>query len=278
MKIINGKIIADKVLEKAKNLINKNKIPILTIVLVGEDEGSKVYVERKRLAAEKIGIKVDIVNLLAETSKEEIIKTIIENVASTDGIILQLPLPENSRQFTEEIIANIPIEKDVDCLRLETLQAAASNEINWLPPIVEAVDAVIADDNNCLDNKKICLVGRGKVTGLPLSVIFSVRGYNLTVVDSQTKKIDEITRGAEVIISATGSAHLLNGDKISDGALVIDAGFARKEGKIVGDVDNESLLERDTTLCPSPGGVGPITVAALLLNVVKASRNITIGQ
>lgn len=269
---IKGKDIAEKLLAEIKNSLSLVNKPLLTIVLVGEDEGSKVYVERKRLAAEQVGVTVEIIKLANNATKNEVILALECAVATSAGIILQLPLPDELRSFTEEIIASIPVIKDVDCLRLETLQAAAERRINWLPPIAEAIDAVVKEVGVNLGDKKICLVGRGKVTGLPLSVIYQSRGYKVTAVDERTNNIGQIIKESDVVISATGNAHLINGDMISDGTLIIDAGFARKDGKIVGDVDNQTLEGKNVTLCPSPGGIGPITVAALLLNVVKANK------
>ena len=275
MEKIDGKLIAEKVLETIKNEINVGpiKAPVLSIILVGDDEGSKVYVERKRLAAEKVGIQVKIVNLDNGIIKNELVKIINELADESSGLILQLPLPKNLRPDTDEILNYIPINKDVDCLKNETLRAAANGEIKWLPPIVEAVDAVMTEVKIDLSQKKICLVGRGKVTGLPLLEIYQARKFDVVVVDSQTENISAITRLADVVISATGSAHLITGDMIKDNCLIIDAGFARKDGKIVGDVNNCDFVDRSVILCPSPGGIGPITVATLLLNVVKAGRN-----
>lgn len=273
MEIINGKEIAEKILNNIKDTLrSEQKKPVLTIVFVGEDEGSKVYVERKKISAEQVGVVVNIIKLAEAVAVEEI-KSIIKEVATkSSGVILQLPLPEKIKHLTDEIIASIPTEQDVDCLRLETLELASNNQIDWQPPIVEAVDSVLAERKVDLANKNICLIGRGRVTGLPISQVYKKRNYNVLIVDKDTLNANSLIANADVIISATGQAHVITSEKVKDGALIIDAGFARKDGKIVGDVDNKSFENRQVVICPSPGGVGPITVATLLLNVVKACK------
>ncbi len=273
MYLINGKEIAEKILNNIIISNSQQQDVVLTIVLVGDDEGSKVYVERKRLAAERVGIKVRIVKLDVNTEAEVIKATIKQSALISAGVILQLPLPEKIKHLTDDIIASIPVEKDVDCLRLETLALASDNQLKWQPPIVEAVDAVFLERGIDLTDKNICLVGKGKVTGLPIYEVYKKRNYNVVVIDKNTVDVDSKIKSADIIISATGQAHFITADKVKDGTVIIDAGFARKDGKIVGDVDNSSFEQREVVICPSPGGVGPITVAMLLLNVIKAHQD-----
>lgn len=268
---INGKNIAEKILNNIQTELKNKTAPKLAIVLVGDDEASKVYVERKRTACQSVGIEVKIVNLSDNVELNELKNIFSEVIKESNAVILQLPLPEKLREFTDELLTIIPIEKDVDCLRLETLQASCVKKISWLPPIVEAVEQIVSEIEINLAEKKICLVGKGKVTGLPLYEIYKTRNYDVTVVDENTENINTIIKQADVVISATGVAHLISSEMIKDNALVIDAGFSRKDGKIVGDVDSASLENRQVYLSPSPGGIGPITVACLLMNVVKSS-------
>lgn len=271
---INGKNIAEKILNTIQVELKNKPAPKLAIVIVGDDEASKVYVERKRLACQTVGIEVQIVNLSDLVELNEFKNIFADVIEKVDGVILQLPLPEKLREYTDELLAIIPVEKDVDCLRLETLQASCANKINWLPPIVEAVEQIVLEVGINLAEKKICLVGKGKVTGLPLYEIYKARNYDVTVVDEHTENISLAIKQADVVISATGVAHLITSEMIKDNALVIDAGFSRKDGKIVGDVDGLGLENRQIYLSPSPGGIGPITVACLLLNVVKSSKEV----
>lgn len=269
IKKIDGKVIAEKILGKIQiDLMAKPK-PKLSIILVGKDEASKVYVGRKEVACKKVGIEVKVVELEEEIELTNLKNIFSDVVLKSDAVILQLPLPEKFKSITDELLALIPIDKDVDCLRSETLAASRDHKIKWLPPIVEAVDQIATAINFDLSNKRICLVGKGKVTGQPLQEIYTARKYKVVAVDSQTPNINQEIAQAEVVISATGVAHLINGLIIKDNALVVDAGFSRKDGKIVGDVDTDSLANKSVYLSPSPGGIGPITVACLLVNVLK---------
>jgi methylenetetrahydrofolate dehydrogenase (NADP+)/methenyltetrahydrofolate cyclohydrolase len=274
MEIINGQEIAARLLSQIKERVNQiSTQPILAIIMVGDDEGSQVYVERKVRVAEQVGIKVLVNKLPDNVILEEVVALIKKMSSRSDGIILQLPLPVGLQAKREQIINAIPIDQDVDCLRPETLQASAQGSINWTPPIAAAVFEVCQAKNYNLKNKKICLIGRGWVSGRPLAAIFQARGYDVDIVDSQCQDIARITIAADVIISATGTANLIKSTMVKEGALIIDAGFSRKQGKIVGDVDKDDFISRSVILCPSPGGIGPITIAGLLLNTITVQQN-----
>lgn len=244
--IIDGKEISENILENLKREIEEKQLKLkLAVVLVGDDFASKIYVKRKGEACQKIGIKFELFNFPSNIPESELENEIkkISSMPDVSGVIVQLPLPKGFN--AEEILKTIPKEKDVESVS----------------PVIRAIEYILKEYNISLENKKIALIGRGKLVGGPLAEW--LENQNLEVVD-----IDGI-KEADVVISGVGKPRLINGDMVKQGAVVIDIGFSHDEhGKAVGDVDFESVSPKAGLITPVPGGVGPMTVACLLENLV----------
>ncbi len=245
--IINGKKISEKILEGLKKEIEEKQLKLkLAIVLVGDDYASGVYINRKKIACEKVGIDFEIFKFSADVFEEDLkekIKKIAENKNIT-GIIIQLPLPEKFN--AEDVLSVIPDNKNAELIS----------------PVVSAVEKIFIEYNVSLKNKKIVLVGRGKSVGEPLAKWLSKNNLEFSGIED--------IKDADIVISGVGKYGLITGDMIKKGAVVIDIGFSLDENKKAkGDVDFESVFKKASYITPVPGGVGPITVACLLENLLK---------
>lgn len=271
--IINGKKIRDKILEKVKKEISKLPFqPVFCDILVGEDPVSRQYVEMKARYAEKVGIKFySAVFPFAITTKELVgeIKKInkLENIC---GIIIQLPLPETVDKRI--VLDSVDVSLDVDCLGSLASENFYKNNNKIGFPTALACLRIL--DSLCLDfvNKNIVVVGQGELVGMPISALLSFRGLKIDTIVSDTKNKEIIIKNADVIISAVGRGKIVTGDMIKKGAIIIDAGTSESNGSVVGDVDIESVMNIASFVSPVPGGVGPVTVAMLLNNVLQVAK------
>jgi len=249
MKIINGKKIAAQILADLKKEIREKKLkPCLAVILVGDDPASCLYVQKKEQAAQKIGIEIRKYNLSKQTSEKKILEIIelLNRDFQINGILVQLPLPKNIS--ADRIIQAIRPDKDVD--------GFVKNSI-FKSPFVLAVDRALQETGRDLIGKKAVVL-----------VNFNIFGQSLK---SQLKKLKFIKdfKKADIIITALGQPQIIKGEMIKPGAILIDGGMSKVDGKTVGDVDRESVKEKAKWLSPVPGGIGPITVAFLLRNVIK---------
>ncbi len=272
--IIDGRKIRDNILEEVKKEIKTlNFQPLFCDVLVGDDPVSRQYVEMKAKTAESIGIKFHNVYFPESIKNEDLILEIekIKDIPNMCGLIVQLPLPA---QFDKQKILNaISPSVDVDCLNEETSNLFYSNKSLIGFPTALACVEILDSLNTDLENKNIVVLGRGMLVGKPVAYILKNRGYKVEVVSSQTENANEIIKNADVIISAMGKGKFIKGDMIKEGAIVIDAGTSESTGGIVGDVDLESVEKKASYISPVPGGVGPVTVAILLKNVLLTAKN-----
>ncbi len=265
MKILNGKELAGYIKERQARQVRALRQawhvqPKLAIVLTIEHPTINVYVRMKQKYGADILIDVD-VHRVPQDEVPALIKKLNED-ESVHGIIVQLPLERPEE--TEELVNLVSPEKDVDALgKNAQFDPATPMAISWL----------LAGYNIDLKDKRVLLVGHGKLVGAPLEKMLRASGVNVSVADRQTKDLKSETLKADVIITATGSPAILFPDMIKKGAVVVDAGVAGEEGKTVGDVAPEVYEERDDlTITPTKGGVGPLTVCALFENVIRAAR------
>lgn len=273
MALIDGRKIAQETLNDLKAAVNKLSFqPVFCDVLVGEDKASAQYVRMKGATAEKIGLKFRSANYASSISQQQLISEIkkISGEPNMCGLIVQLPLPKNLPR--QEILDAIPPEIDVDCMSSENLKNFYQGNIKFTPPTAAAILDILGSLNVNLHDKKILVIGQGELVGKPTTSLLKRQGWNVTVADINTLNTDELLKQADVIITATGKAGLVIGDKIKSGAVVIDAGTSELDGGIVGDVDFGSVSKKASFLSPVPGGVGPVTVANLLKNVVSAAQ------
>lgn len=274
-KIIDGRALAGKINQTTARLVKKIKqkgiISKLAVVLVGNDPASELYVKRKELKAKELGLDFCLFRFSGKISKVELIKQlqIIQTDKKLSGLIVQLPLPE--KIYGGEILNAIRPELDVDCLTDANLGALMRGEEFLEPPTAGAIMEIIDSLKIDLPGKKIVVIGTGLLIGRPLSVMLINRRASVATANSATCNLKELCLGADVIITCAGVSDLVTGEMVRSGAIVIDGGSSLKNGKIVGDIDFETVVKKASYITPTPGGVGPITVSKLLANVALSA-------
>lgn len=260
---IDGKQIAQKILDDLKIKIQKLNIkPNLAIVLVGQDPASVAYVNQKKIKAELIGAKTTIESLPSGISQSDLLSTIQQynNNNNIHGIIVQQPLPPQIN--IEKITQAIDPEKDVDGFHKNS---------EFSPPIAAAVLEILKETN--LKSKNIVLIGKGETGGKLIIHAIRKMGINPTVIDSKTENPEDLIKTADIIISAVGKSNVITADMIKKGVILISIGMHKeKDGKLHGDYEEEKIKDIASFYTPTPGGVGPVNVAMLLKNLVRAAQ------
>jgi methylenetetrahydrofolate dehydrogenase (NADP+)/methenyltetrahydrofolate cyclohydrolase len=275
MNIIDGRKIRDKVLEKVKREVSALPFrPVFCDVLVGEDPASVQYVEMKERMAEAVGLKFHKANFPASISTDDLINEIraLNKVENMCGIIVQLPLPSHIER--KSVLDAIAPDLDVDCLGVQASEKfynGTGGAISF--PAAIACMEILDSLNLDLNMKRIVVLGQGILVGRPVTAILKSRGLSPEVVTSGEEK-EKIIKEADIIISGIGKGKYITGDMIKDEVVIIDAGTSESEGSIVGDVDFESVKNVAGFISPVPGGVGPVTVAMLMRNVLTVAKNI----
>jgi len=270
--LIDGREIADqieyRVIKEIKTLSAK---PHLAVVLVGDDSASRIYVHRKEEAARRVGIDFFLHELSANTSQEEVMKLVraLNADPQVNGIIVQLPLPEG---FDEAVVLDcVSLNKDVDGISSRNLACLPFGTSIFVPATAAAVLEVLRSQKIKIIGSHAVVVGGGRVAGLPVALSLLGEGATITICADKTKNLGELTRGADILVSAVGRASLIKLAMVKRGVAVLDVGITRKENKLCGDVD--PVVERAARfITPVPGGIGPVTVAKLLENTLKAWR------
>ena len=278
-KIIDGKSIAGEMkeeLRKEVEILKKSGIPIrLAAVQVGENEASAVYTKAQKRNCEKLGIDYELKTLEGRLSQEKVIECIQElNVnRETTGIILQLPLPKGMDPV--EVQSAIGIEKDVEGVNPANLGWITYGRPKLLPCTAAAAVKLIESTGVELYGKEVVMVGHSDIVGKPAALLLVNKFATVSICHIATGErglLPEHVRRAEILIVAAGKANLIKGEWIKDGAIVIDVGINRVEGKILGDVEFEEAKKKAGWITPVPGGVGPVTTAWLLKNTVAAAK------
>ncbi len=276
-RILSGKELAEKVVKKIKNKVDNLKIsgrraPGLAVILVGDDPASKIYVSKKHEMCKKVGFSSFSFNLPPDSSFEkikELILTLNER-NDIDGILLQLPLPIHLRERTNELLCFISPEKDVDGFHPYNVGLLTIGDEQGIKPCTpKGIFYLMESYGIEVEGKDVTVVGASNIVGKPLSIMLINRMATVSVCHIKTKCVPEFTKKADIVISATGVPHLIKRDMIKEGAVVIDVGISRVNGKIVGDVDFTNLLGHASAITPVPGGVGPLTVAMLMENTFE---------
>lgn len=276
MILLDGKATAQKVRAELKNEIEKRKEkdPLfqlsLTVILVGNDPASQVYVNNKIKACAKVGITSGFVTLPETATESEIIAEIEKLNAdnSVDGILLQLPLPKGLDET--KIINRISPLKDVDGLTYSQQGMLYGGNKQIAPCTPSGVMRLLDEYNIDCKGKNVVMIGRSILVGKPLFELFLDRNATVTVCHSKTKNLSEYTRNADIIAVAVGRPEMLKGEDVKEGAVIIDIGINRTESGLKGDVDFESVKQKASYITPVPGGVGPMTIAMLLQNTLIA--------
>ncbi|KKS92076.1 MAG: Bifunctional protein FolD [Parcubacteria group bacterium GW2011_GWC1_43_12] len=277
MNIFDGKKVAEKIKKEiAKEIKAKNLKPKLAVILIGDDEASKIYVRLKKQAGEKIGIKVEEYDFSSRAREDDIIVKINElnKAGDAHGIIVQLPLPAVFN--TDRIIESIDPKKDADGFHKENLKILQKGRCNFLPVLPLAILLALREGfKNNLSGKSALAFVNSEIFGQVLKTILQKEGLGLKYLVRNTCLVfgaEDKLKKADAVITVTGCPNMIKGDMIKDGAVLVDAGITRyHDGKIIGDVDRESVAQKAAFLTPTPGGIGPVTVALLLRNVYLAA-------
>lgn len=271
--IIDGKKIRDNILENVKKGVADLPFqPVFCDVLVGSDPVSAQYVRMKGRTAESVGIHFHNADFKEDITTEELIAEIqkINNIPNMCGLIVQLPLPAHLDK--KRILDSIPANIDVDCLGQEASTVFYNSSIDIGYPTALSCVHILDSLNLNLTDKKIVVVGQGQLVGMPVAHLLKIRGLSVDIAVRHTENKDDLLKNADIIISGTGAGKLITGDKVKEGVVIIDAGTSESNGSIVGDVDLESVQGIASYVSPVPGGVGPVTVAILLQNVLKVAQ------
>lgn len=273
--IIDGKALAASIradlAKRTTVLTEKGHRPGLAVVIVGDDPASQVYVRNKIRACADTGIESIEYRLAKDTREEELLKLIgeLNNDKRVDGILVQLPLPEQIAP--EKVIAGIAPEKDVDGFHVMNAGKLLTGTGGFMPCTPYGVMKMIESVGYDLTGKEAVVVGRSNIVGKPQALMLLAKNATVTVAHSRTADLADVTRRADVLIAAVGRAKMITGDMVKPGALVIDVGMNRDEnGKLCGDVDTASVMGIAGWVSPVPGGVGPMTIAMLMTNTVEA--------
>lgn len=276
--IIDGKELARKIRQNLKidceNLKRQGIMPKLAVIMVGDNPASKVYVKNKSKACEDVGIDYEEFLLDENTTQEQLINLIEELNKRTDisGILLQSPIPNNLD--INEAFRTIAPEKDVDGFHPLNVGKLALGQDTFVSCTPYGVIKMFEEYNIDLEGKNVVILGRSNIVGKPLIQCCLNKNATVTVCHSRTKNIEEYTKRADIVIVAIGKPKFLKADMVKDGVVIIDVGINRAEnGKLCGDVDFEYVKEKASFITPVPGGVGPMTIAMLMNNVIKASKS-----
>lgn len=275
-KIIDGKAISAQIKEEAakevEQLKGKGICPCLAVVLVGDNSASKVYVNNKKKACEVVGIKSSSFELPEETTEQQLLDLVEQLNSSKEvhGILVQLPLPKHIDE--KKVIHKIIPEKDVDCFHPENVGALNIGEDGFLPCTPAGIIELIKRSGYSITGKSCVVIGRSNIVGKPVAMLLLRENGTVTICHSKTADLAEVCRQADILVVATGKRNTLTADMVKDGAIIIDVGMNRnEEGKLCGDVDYAACFHKAEAITPVPGGVGPMTIAMLMKNCVKAA-------
>lgn len=275
---LDGKELAIKIKNEIKEEIVKikkdlGKVPGLAIVLVGENPASKIYVNSKIKGCSELGFESFAYFLPESISEEELLKVIEElnKDEKVNGILVQLPLPKHID--TKKVIDRIALEKDVDGFKPENLGLLMLDDKEAMRPCTPAgIMEIFKAYSIELKGKDVVVVGRSNIVGKPMSSLMINEGATVTTCNSNTKNLQEKTREADIVIMAIGQAKFLNKDMVKENSIIIDVGINRTSEGLFGDVDYEDIKDKVAYMTPVPGGVGPMTVAMLFQNTLRAFK------
>lgn len=276
--IIDGKELAKKIRKELKKevieLKEKGINPKLAVIMVGDDAGSQVYVRNKSKACEKVGIEFEEFLFEADIEEKVLLDTIekLNKDDSVHGILVQCPIPKHLN--TNKVLRTISPNKDVDGFHPVNVGNLSLGEDAFVSCTPYGIVKMIEEYNIETEGKNAVILGRSNIVGKPMIQCMLEKNATVTVCHSRTKNIEQITKNADILIAAIGKPKFVKEDMVKDGAVVIDVGINRLEdGSIVGDVDFENVSKKASYITPVPGGVGPMTIAMLLSNVVKSAKN-----
>jgi len=285
--IIDGKAVSARIREEIKQEVERyvaagNRAPFLSVVLVGDDPASASYVRGKAKASAEVGIGSDTLTYPADTPEDEILAVVhrLNDDPNVDGILVQLPLPDHVDE--RKVIDAIDPAKDVDCFHPASVGRLALGLDGFQPATPAGIVQLLQRNGIETSGKHAVIIGRSNIVGKPLANLLLRKGIDctVTVCHSRTKDLPELARQADILVAAIGRSHFVTGDMVKPGAVVIDVGINRVDDdsrprgyRLVGDVDFEAASEKASWITPVPGGVGPMTIAVLLQNTLRAAQN-----
>ena len=275
--IIDGKRVSSEIKEKLKDEVERlnkeGKQVGLSVILVGDDSASKVYVSRKNKTCKSLGIN-SYEYVLPEDTKEQDLLELIDKLNEddkVDGILVQLPLPKHIDE--KKVLSRVYPSKDVDCFHPENVGKIVRGDGKILPCTPAGIITLLKEYNISIQGTECVVIGRSNIVGKPVSLLLLNENGTVTICHSKTKDLMDLTRKADILIVAVGKPNIITGDYIKKGAVVIDVGVNRLDnGKLCGDVNYEDVSKKASFITPVPGGVGPMTIAMLMKNVISLAK------
>lgn len=265
--------VKENVKKETEKLKAKGIVPGLAVILVGDDPASRVYVNNKKKACEFVGFKSEEFALPASTTQEELLALVEElnNRDDINGILCQLPLPKGLDE--NAVIEAISPLKDVDAFHKQNVGRIMLGDYDFLPCTPAGIMEMLSAYDISVDGKKCVVIGRSNIVGKPMAMLLLHENGTVTICHSHTKDLKDITSEADILVAAIGKAKFVTADMVKENAVVIDVGMNRDEkGKLCGDVDFENVKDKCSYITPVPGGVGPMTIATLMKNTLKAAK------
>ena len=273
MYIIDGKEVSKKIKEEVRqDVLSHGYTPCLLVIIVGDNPASQIYVSSKEKACKKAGIESKTIALPGNASQKELINEIIKanKDKSINGILIQLPLP--SHMNAKEVIDAIDPEKDVDGLHVVNQGKLLLDEKGIVPCTPKGIMTLLDEYHVDLAGKNAVVIGRSMLVGKPIALLLLQRNATVTIAHSKTKNLKELCLNSDIIVAAVGKPKMITADMVKEGAVIIDVGINRLQDTIVGDVDFYNVSKIAYRITPVPGGVGPMTIASLLQNVVECYK------
>lgn len=275
-KLIDGKVISAAVKERVKNEVAALKQQGITtglaVIIVGEDPASKVYVNNKKKACEALGIISEEYALPENTTQEELLSLIdtLNKKESINGILCQLPLPKHLDEAA--VINAISADKDVDAFHPVNVGKIMQGDYDFVPCTPAGIMEMLDYEGIEIAGKTCVVIGRSNIVGKPMAMLLLHKNGTVTICHSKTQNLKEVCKNADILVAAVGRPNFVTNDMVKDGAVVIDVGINRVDGKLVGDVNFNDVCEKTSYITPVPGGVGPMTIAMLMQNTLTAAK------
>ena len=280
--IIDGKAVAAeeklKIRREVENMRKNSLVPKLTVILVGDDPASCIYVRNKKKACEEVGIESDLINLPEKTTEKKLIDLVkkLNRDKSVSGILVQLPLPPHISE--NAVISAISPQKDVDAFHPVNVGRIMIGDYGFLPCTPAGIMELLRHYGIGVSGKNCVVVGRSNIVGKPMAMLLLHSDGTVTVCHSKTEGLKKICAGADILVTAIGHAKFFTKSYIKPGAVLIDVGMNRDSaGKLCGDMDFENVKDKASYITPVPGGVGPMTIVTLLKNTVAACKEQNAG-
>lgn len=274
--IIDGKLVSKKVREEVASevvtLKEKGIVPGLAVIIVGDDPASRVYVNNKKKACADVGFYSEEYALPAETTMEQLLEVIdvLNKREDINGILCQLPLPKHLDE--KAVIDYIDAKKDVDAFSPVNVGKIMIGDYDFLACTPAGVMELLKHYEIEVEGKECVVIGRSNIVGKPMSMLLLHKNGTVTTCHSRTKDLKEVCKRADILVAAVGVAEFVTADMVKEGAVVIDVGMNRKDGKLCGDVKFDEVSEKASFITPVPGGVGPMTIGMLMKNTLKAAK------